>query len=366
MRKRVLRCRQDLATAGRSASSLPPGGTPPTLRFWQINAGGVDVRRAHSAADLGRCPPGTRWWLDLIGLGDPTLANEVTQLLQLDPLSASVLLDAHPRAGLEHRQSHSSIVLHLLTASGTHVEAQPLFILFNADIVITATDQPHPVLDVVRKRLQQGTETLRSAETDHFVHAVLDAVVDDYFTELDALDDALDEMEDEIFDGRPIDPLRLSANARQDLQTIRHAIGPMQRMVSALRRDQVDRVSEPVRRKLRDCHDHLVLLQTMIEASREVAASLVDSHVSRIGQKTNEVMRVLAVVSTLFLPLTFITGVYGMNFDPRLSPMNMPELHWRWGYPFALALMVASAVVTLLVCWKMGFFLGDRRRKQER
>jgi magnesium transporter len=118
-------------------------------------------------------------------------------------------------------------------------------------------------------------------------------------------------------------------------------------------------VSAETRVYLRDCYDHLIQLQEMVESSREVAASLLESYISRVGLTTNEVMRLLTVIATIFIPLTFIAGIYGMNFNSERSPLNMPELDWYWGYPFSLGLMTAVALLCLWYFRRKGWFGGE-------
>jgi len=149
---------------------------------------------------------------------------------------------------------------------------------------------------------------------------------------------------------------------RRDLLMLRRALWPMREALSQLVRDEVPPFSAQTRVYLRDCHDHVVQLIDMAEILREVASSLMDIHLSSVSMRMNETMKVLTVIATIFIPLGFIAGIYGMNFDPAASSWNMPELGWRYGYPFALGLMLAVAAGLLGWFWRRGW-IGSRPRR---
>jgi magnesium transporter len=177
---------------------------------------------------------------------------------------------------------------------------------------------------------------------DYLVYALIDAVVDGYFPVIDAAGEALAALEDDvIIDPKPIHIARLH-ELKRDLLSIRRAIWPTRDMLSALLRGDLPLFADATRIYLRDVHDHTVQLIDIVETYREIASGMVDAYLSSQSTKLNEVMKFLTIMSTVFLPLTFVAGLYGMNFD-RASPWNMPELGWRLGYPFALLIMIGAA-----------------------
>jgi magnesium transporter len=143
---------------------------------------------------------------------------------------------------------------------------------------------------------------------------------------------------------------------RHDLLALRRAIWPARDMLNSLARDPIPQISGETRTYLRDCHDHAVRIIDIVETYRETGSSLTDLYQSTVGYRLNENMRVLTVIATIFIPLTFIAGVYGMNFNTEASPWNMPELHWYWGYPAVLLLMAIAAGGMALNFWRRGWF----------
>jgi magnesium transporter len=142
---------------------------------------------------------------------------------------------------------------------------------------------------------------------------------------------------------------------KRDLLELRRAVWPQREMLSLLMRVQPPLVTAPTQVYLRDCYDHTFQLIDMIETYREIASSLIEIHLSSLSYKMNEIMKVLTIIATIFIPLSFVTGLYGMNFDPKASPWNMPELGWTFGYPFALAVMAAIAAGLLYFFWRRGW-----------
>jgi magnesium transporter len=288
---------------------------------------------------------------------DTAAIELIGRALGLHRLSLAHIFDADQAARVQHFDGYTSIVLRTLTMP-RDIEARPLSLFLGDGFVVTVADPGAAALEPVRERLRRGRGNLRERGADYLAFAIVDAIVDQYFPVLEAFDDNLESIEDVVLEARDVDPIMLARSARQDLQTIRHAVWPAWRAVGALLREDLAFVSDDTRVHLRACHDHVAQLQEMVEASREIAASLLEAYISTVSVRTNDVMKFLTVIATLFIPLTFITGLYGMNFDPRSSPLNMPELDWYWGYPFALLLMVGTAAVSLLYFRRKGWLGG--------
>lgn len=299
-------------------------------------------------------------WIEVTGLADAEIVAGVGRTFGLHELSLEDALDPGQRAKAESYDAYTFIVLPDLVHA-ERIEARPLSIFFGDGFVLTFQDLESPALRPVRERLRHARGRIRSRGADHLAYALVDSVIDHYFPIVEAFDDYLEQVEDVMLEARDVDPIDLARRARHDLQTIRKTVWPARDAVAALLGDDTERVSEDTRVHLRDCYDHLIQLQEMIEASREIAASLLESYLSGVSLRTNEIMRVLAVIGTIFLPLTFIVGLYGMNFDPGSSPLNMPELRWYWGYPFSLVLMLGTVAGSLLYFRAKGWFGGSPR-----
>ena len=211
------------------------------------------------------------------------------------------------------------------------------------------------VFEPVRRRLREGRGRIRSAGSDYLAYALLDLVVDYYLDVLEGLGEHLEALEDAITTNPDPVQLRSINRLRRQVLFLRRSIWPLRDVVTALERSTLPFMTADVGVFFRDVYDHTVRTAEMIEASREVLASMTELYLSTVSQRMNEIMKVLAVISTFFLPLTFIAGLYGMNFDPGASPLNMPELDWYYGYPFALTLMAAIAVVMFVFFRRRGW-----------
>jgi magnesium transporter len=200
---------------------------------------------------------------------------------------------------------------------------------------------------------------IRTVGADYLGYALLDAIVDNYFPVLEAYGERLDEAEDEIIN-RPTRPtVHRLHNIKRELMAFRRAAWPMRDAVNTLVRDPHPVVQDDTRVYLRDCYDHVVQALELMETYRDFSASLTDLYLSSVSNRMNEIMKVLTMFSAIFIPLSFVAGVYGMNFHEEASPLNMPELRWYFGYPFALALMGSIAFVLLIYFWRKGWIGRD-------
>jgi magnesium transporter len=198
--------------------------------------------------------------------------------------------------------------------------------------------------DPVRKRIREGRGRMRHSGPDYLAYALLDAVVDSYFPVLQDCGDRLDVLEDKMFlrpDPHTAGHIHL---VRRDLLAVRRAVWPLRECISSLTHDPDELVSDETRLYLRDCYDHSVQIIDLLESYRDLAGGLMDTYLSLVSQRMNEIMKVLTIYAAIFIPLTFVAGIWGMNFDTGASGWNMPELGWAFGYPAAIALMVTLAV----------------------
>jgi magnesium transporter len=211
----------------------------------------------------------------------------------------------------------------------------------------------------VRERLRRAGSGLRERGVDYLAYALIDALVDSYFPILESYGEMIEVLEEQVI-ARP-EPARVARihRLRRELLEIRRALWPQREVLSALLREDTPCIAPGTRVFLRDCADHTAQLLDMVEIHREVTSGLLDLHLSSLSTRMNEIMQVLTIIATIFIPLGFIAGVWGMNFDPGASPFNMPELEWRFGYPFALGLMLAVALGMLAYFWRKGW-LGGR------
>jgi len=294
-------------------------------------------------------------WIDVEGLGDAETVRVLGELLGLHRLALEDVLNVHQRPKLEQYPDYYFIVAHMVTY-GEHCETEQLSLFLGKNFVLTFQEgKPGDSLEPIRERVRQKHSRIRDSGLDYLAYALLDAVVDGYFPILEQYGEQLESLEDEIVT-RPSGDMVARVHAiRRNLLTLRRAIWPQRETFNALLREETSLVTNETRLHLRDCYDHTAQLIDLIETYRELGADLTDVYLSSISNRTNEIMRVLTVIATIFIPLTFIAGVYGMNFNPSASPWNMPELNWFWGYPLALTLMFTVAAVQLVLFRKRGW-----------
>ncbi len=294
-------------------------------------------------------------WLNVEGLGDTTLIARIGEVFGLHRLALEDVTDKHQRAKVDYYADHLFFTSRMTTFNSV-LETEQLSIFLGTGYVVTFQETPGDCFDPVRERLRMKRGRLRYCGPDYLAYALLDALVDNYFPVLERYGDLIEVLEDEVV-SRPSPRLigRIH-ELKRDLHAIRRAVWPLREAINALLRDTSPRFAEETRLYLRDCYDHVVQLLEMSEAYRDVATSLMETYLSSVSCRMNEIMKVLTIISTIFIPLSFIASVYGMNFR------TLPELEWEWGYPFALFLMSAVAG-GLLFYFRRSGWLGAKASK---
>jgi len=238
---------------------------------------------------------------------------------------------------------------------GERLDSEQISIYLGSGFVLTFQERVGDCLDPVRHRIREGAGRIRSQGADYLAYALLDAVIDHYFPVLEELGERLEALEDEVL--RHPSPAVISRihAAKRDLLALRRVVWPQRESLHWLLREPIPLLAEDTRLHLRDCYDHVAHVMDMVETFRELASGLVDAYQSSLSNRMNEVMKVLTIIATIFIPLSFLAGLYGMNFSAESSPWNMPELRFYFGYPLALALMAVVAGVMLIYFRRKGW-----------
>ena len=304
--------------------------------------------------------PGTVVWVDVQGLGDAKKILALGEHFGIHRLALEDVVNTHQRPKLEPYEDHYFLVMRMpLDDDALHTEQLSIFL--GRGFVLTFQEFPGDCLEPVRKRLRDAKNRIRREGSDYLAYSIMDAVLDAFFPRLDEISDALDALESEHFTHPdPATPQRLHT-LRRELLTIRRAVSPFREAVNAFIRDTGDDISDYTRLHLRDCHDHTYQILDLVDTQREIATGLLDVHLSLVSNRMNEIMKVLTIIATLFIPLTFLAGVYGMNFDPDTSPWNMPELRLYFGYPVIVIIMLGVIAAELFAFWRLGW-LGKPRQ----
>lgn len=353
-----------------TSPGAPPGSLappiqqiPPRIHAISYDAEGLeelDVEDPREVAGLVR--RGGVVWIDVQGLGDGTVVSTIGEQLGLHPLALSDVVNLGQRPKFEEYGDVLFAVVRMVTIveDGT-LDWEQVSLFLGAHFVLTFQETYGDCLDPLRERLRKGRKQLRSTGSDYLACMVVDTIVDGYFPVLERHGDELERLERSILYAPSRELLRGVYRIKRDLMAFRRSAWPLRDALNHLLRDDEAPISAEARPYLRDTTDHIVQIVDVNETYRELASSLVDVYLSTLGHRTNEIMRVLTVISAIFIPLTFLAGVYGMNFDTSL-PANMPELGWRYGYLAFWAVSIALTVVLMLVFRRLGWLGGDARR----
>jgi magnesium transporter len=299
-------------------------------------------------------------WLDFLGLGNQQTWKELSQTFNFHQMLVEDVVNIPQRPKIEHYQDQLLIVTWMVTLPPANVGGfikEQVSLILGHNYLLTVQEEPdHDCFEGVRDRIKNGQGAIRQHGADYLAYALLDAIIDGFFPVLEYYGELIEELEDEVVTRPNKQTLAKIYQIRRDLLTLRRAIWPQRDAINRLIRDGSEFISDEVKVYLRDCYDHTVQVMDMVETYRELAGGLMDVYLSSVGNKMNEIMKLLTVISSIFIPLTFIAGVYGMNFSAEKSPLNMPELSWYWGYPACLCLMGMTAVSLVIYFWRQGWF----------
>jgi magnesium transporter len=348
-RRSRLRPRRRVVPAGSAPGTLStdPDAKPPEIRVIAYGPDGVIERELAPGQDPRAIGEGFPvLWVNVDGLGDAEVLSALAEGFGAHRLAIADAINLGQRAKMERYGRQVFIVLRM-PLSGIHGTEQ-VSLLVGEGFVLSMQEQSGDVFEPVRERIRRGFGRIRGLGPEYLAYALIDAVVDGYFPVLEALGDELDTLEDEVFGEPDKETLARLHALNRDLVNLRKAIWPHRDLLGSLEREVEDLVSEEIRHHIRDAYDHVVRIIDLTEALREVAIDLMSTYLTMMSNRMNEVMKVLTVVATIFIPLSFVAGVYGMNFDTTISPWNMPELSWVFGYPAALLFMLFAAGGMLL------------------
>lgn len=317
----------------------------------------TEAAAADAATALALAVPARQALIVVTGVEDQALLAEFGDRFGLHRLALEDVAHTHQRPKFDEFPEADFVCLRVPEPGGAATQQLCLFI--TPGRVICFLERPLPALDAVRERIRQRRPRLMEGGSDYLAYAIIDLVVDLHFPVVEEHEHRLDQLEDAIFtDPRRVDVASIH-EFKRDVAAWHRLAWQTRDVISRMLGEEIPTLSQTTRLHLRDCLDHARQLVDLTEAARDRAAGLLDLHLSVMSNRMNEIMRVLTVISTIFMPLSFIAGVYGMNFDPDSSRWNMPELRWLWGYPFALGVMAATAAGLLHYFKRRGWFGDD-------
>ena len=293
-------------------------------------------------------------WVNVVGLGDQQILEDLIELFRIHPLAMEDVVNIPQRPKVEDFADQLFFILQLLERKSSIRLEQASFCLGDR-FVLTFQERPGDPFEPVRERLRRGGGRLRQFGSDYLAYALLDAAIDHYVPALENLRDHLEALETELRTPHDHAMDQIQA-ARAEVLEARRAVGPSREVVRALINDESALISETTRLFLRDCHDHVLESIDLLDGCREVAGGLMDVHLSTVSHQANRTMERLTAIATIFMPLSFLAGIYGMNFDPGVSRWNMPELSSPVGYPILLGVMATLGFAIAYYFYRKGWF----------
>lgn len=324
---------------------------PPRIHVIDYNTDHVEEDpNASLESALAYRDSATTTWINVNVLHDVSLVKRVGDHYGVHPLVQEDILNAQHRPKAEAHEGFVFVTLKMLTydAASRTVLAEQVSLVFGKGFVLSFQETDGDVLDPVRKRLRGQRGRIHQSGADYLAYALLDCLVDHYFAVLEHIGDDIDRIEAEVTSRPDEDSLREIHRLKQEMLVLRQAAWPLREAVNTLIRSETPLIQHTTHIFLRDVYDHTVQVIDTIETYREMLGGLLDVYLSSVSNRMNDIMKVLTLIATIFIPLTFIAGVYGMNFNPAAGRWSMPELNWEWGYAAVWVVMLAVAVALIV------------------
>jgi magnesium transporter len=339
-------------------TSKKPGLPPGTLVYTgekkdeKVSIGFIDYDETQfqekEVENIEECFPfkdtPTVTWINVDGVHDVNLIEKLGSHFDLHPLIMEDIVNTQHRPKIEDSGSYIFIVLRMLSYDDQagEIKSEQISLVLGGNFVISFQESRGDVFEPVRDRIRKGKGRIRKMGADYLTYALLDAIVDNYFVALERLGEIIEDTEDDLVQQPTPNTLQAIHSLKKEAITLRRLVWPLREVISDMTRSETPLIQDSVNIYLRDVYDHIIQVIDTIEGFRDMVAGMLDIYLSSLSNKMNEVMKVLTIFASIFIPLTFITGVYGMNFA------FMPELGWRWGYPAVLILMALAAVAMLI------------------
>jgi magnesium transporter len=283
-------------------------------------------------------------WLDIGGIHDLKVIEKLGALFHLHPLLLEDIVNTEQRPKREEYGDYTYVVAKMLytDAKRSLIQAEQISFVLGSHVLLSFQEDGGDVFSPTRDRLRTGKGRIRSLKPDYLLYSLLDAIVDGYFSVLEVLGERTEAIEDRVLTEPDAQTLKSIYSLRRDLLVVRRAVWPVREVAGGLERDETALISPATKTYFRDVYDHTIQAIDTIETLRDIVTAMLDIYLSNLSNRMTAVMKVLTIITTIFMPLTFIAGVYGMNFR------HMPELEWPWGYP---AVLSGMAIIGLLMVW---------------
>ncbi|HUT77250.1 MAG TPA: magnesium/cobalt transporter CorA [Polyangia bacterium] len=307
-----------------------------------------EIATVEEAFPFAQAPTVT--WLNVDGLHDIGTLERIGERFGVHHLVLEDILNTGQRPKVEFFESHVFLTSKVVARGpgGAGLDAEQVSLLLGERFVISFQEKATDLFAPILARIREGKGRIRRLGSDYLAYALLDAVTDNCFFVLEEMGEQVEALEERLIQSADRDSLGSIHALKRELVSLRRAIWPLRELISALQREESPFVSDAIDAYLRDLYDHTIQVIDSVESYRETLAGLTDLYLSSVNARTNEVMKVLTIIATIFIPLTFVAGIYGMNFDTSASAFNMPELGWPFGYLGVLGVMGAIAAGMLV------------------
>jgi magnesium transporter len=324
---------------------------PPKIHVVSFNADDICEKDVDDPAALSQAfDDGTVTWIDVQGFGDEAKIRRIGEVFSLHPLAIEDVVNVPQRPKAEEYGDQLLLIVRSVQRRDNATLAlEQVSIILGKNYVLTFQERHGTALDPVLNRVRAGKGPIRRRGSDYLTYVVFDTVVDAYYPVLEAVGDVLEELEEVVVSNPSSGLLRQLNRTKNQLVNLRRSIWPQREAVNSLIRDDSPLITDEVRMYLRDTYDHCVQATEVVEMYREMVTGQVNTYLSSIANRTNDVMKVLTIMASIFIPLTFMAGIYGMNFE------NMPELQVWWAYPILWCAMIVTAVGMTVYFWRKGW-----------
>jgi magnesium transporter len=285
----------------------------------------------------------TTTWINMDGLHQVDITEKLGKHFDIHPLVLEDILNTEQRPKIEDFDDYLFIVLKMLylDEKEDEIKVEQISLILGPNFVISFQEREGDVFDPLRGRIKEGKSRIRKMGSDYLAYALADAIVDNYFTVLEKLGEKIENVEDELIGNPTPETLQTLHDLKREMIFLRKSVWPLREVINRWEREETPLIKDTTRIYLRDVYDHTIQVIDSVETFRDMLSGMLDIYLSSISNRMNQVMKVLTIIATIFIPLTFLAGVYGMNFE------NMPELKWRVGYFMVLGIMVIIAVFML-------------------
>lgn len=349
--------RKHRSPVGAHPGTLVPRTDSPAPRVSMIKYSATDVMELSISdiAELAELRDSRHvLWVDVQGMGKIEVLQQIGELFGLHPLAMEDVINIPQRPKAEDYDGLLYLVSMMIRAHEPHVIGfEQISIFLGPGFVLSFQERYGDIFDPLRNRIKHGKGSIRKSGADYLAYAILDTVIDAYYPALEALGEYIEELETQVIEEPSNAILSQVHNLRRELLTMRRTIFPQRELLSALIRDENKLIKKSTRTYLRDCYDHCAQVIDVLETYREVCSGLMDLYLSGVSQKMNDVMKLLTIISTIFIPMSFLAGVYGMNFE------HMPELSKEYAYPLFWVAVLSIATGMLLYFRHLGWIGGS-------